>query len=198
MVKSPRSFWSLRNGFHCSPELRYAIYHANMFPTVFFQCRVLNPHLETTNKNIPTKWGQKQLVKTFLLQRFPGPHWFLTEPTMCCCGGISSTFVAQDSSPEERTNSRVLGGYICPFVRKRKQSGPFPKHEVKSFAKFHQKLQENRVKQHILPKLQTSSQGNSFNQYIHKSQLNQYGIFLSFSQLLEKSKGWENFLLRDN
>lgn len=152
-----------------------------------------------TNKNNPTKWGQKQLVKTFLLQRSSDTHWLLTEPTRCCCAGISNTFVAQDSSPEERTNSRVLGGYICSFVRKRKQSGPFPKHEVMSSPnKFQQKLQENRVKQHILPKLQTSGQGNSFNQYIHNSQLKRYGIFLSFSQLLEKSKGWENYLLWDN
>lgn len=87
MVKCPRSFWSLRNGFHYSPELRYAIYHANIFPTVFFQWRVLNPHLEPTNKNNPTKRGQKQLVKTFLLQRVPDIHWLLTEPTRCCCGG---------------------------------------------------------------------------------------------------------------
>lgn len=40
----------LRNGFYYSPQLSYTTDHADIFPTVFFQFRVLNLHPEPTNK----------------------------------------------------------------------------------------------------------------------------------------------------
>ena len=78
MVKCTCYFWSLGNEFHNSPELRYTIYDANVLPTVFFHWRVLNPHPELTNKSIPTKQWQKQLVGIFPFRKdfqSPKDYW---------------------------------------------------------------------------------------------------------------------------
>lgn len=133
MVKCPSYFQSLRSGFQNSPEERYTIYCANIH---LFSLRGEFKSSGRANKQThPNKTTRTTGGNIPLQKRFPD-----TQQLNLTCSVLLQAFLASlrpKTLPNEE-NKQQRAGRICSFVRKRKRSGPLPKHGGNEFHLFFQ------------------------------------------------------------
>lgn len=134
MVKRPSYFWSLRNGIQNSPEERYTIYCANIRLFSFrgefkSSCRA---NKQTRPNETTTTGGSIPLQR-----RFPD-----TQQLNSTCSVLLQAFLAsvRPKTLPMRENKQQRAGRICSFVRKKKRSGPLPKHGGKKVHLFFQQV----------------------------------------------------------
>ena len=131
MVKHPSYFWSLRKGFHNSPEERYTIYCANI--RLFSFRGEFKSSCRANKRTRPSKTTRTTGGNIPLQKRFPD-----TQQLNLTCSVLLQAFLAslRPKTLPTGENKQQRAGRICSFVRKRKRSGPLPKHGGNEFHLF--------------------------------------------------------------
>ena len=109
MVKCPYYFWSLRSRLHYSPELKQTTYI-----NIFLNFLSLESSKSSSRANKQTKTAQqnndkKNWWKHFYSEKIPRNPTISNLTYSVLSRNITNISAAQDSSPEDRRNSRGWG-----------------------------------------------------------------------------------------